>query len=493
MSIGPIGITPSFLFSRFARTGMRPQFEVPPSGLLQQQRQGSGLSQSLDRLFDALGGSLSSLNARRDTVEQIKSQLAALRDSVQAAGRQGLSSGPRALRAIVEDLELSVERAIYGTRDVFETRPLYETRDVYATRDIYETQPVYEQRDIRAAIVTGNRNLSGFSSVSSAGIDTGADLSIRVGSEAAATVKFSSATRIAVTISGTTTNFNFGASGGAWRTGLLNALNSIANLSAQFTPGGHLQLQTSDAQSLTIADVANGFLDFSGSPLADLGLTAGTTQSSVVGTEQVQVGTEKVVVGQEQYVAGQEQVEVGAEQVKVGTEQAQIGTIQLSAGTRSLTVGFDRVTNAGGSARLDDIQARIKELAFAVSALASSGRPEAPAATADGAQALAAELSALLDSPDFEALASGADNGAVDRLIKALDYALSRTESVDTQLIGESAQLADTGQANLSALLLGAGLQSVPGDPVGLARLTAAMFVGSSDRLLHSNRMSFWS
>jgi hypothetical protein len=64
---------------------------------------------------------------------------------------------------------------------------------------------------------------------------------------------------------------------------------------------------------------------------------------------------------------------------------------------------------------------------------------------------------------------------------------------LDTQLIGESAQLADVGQANLAALLLNSGLQSVPGDPVGLARQTAAMFVGSSDRLLKSHRMSFWS
>jgi hypothetical protein len=477
-----------------ARTGARPQFGPPSTSSsvsAPQQRQASGLSESLDRLFDTLGGTLNALNVRRDAVAQIKSELSALRGSLQAAGRPGLSSGVPALRALVDDLELSVERAIYGTVDVFETQPVYETRDVYATRDVYETRPVYEQRDIRATIVTGTRDLSGFARFSHAGIGNGADFSIQVGSGASTTIKFASSTRITATVNGTTTNFNFASSGGEWRAGLLSALNGIADLTAQFTSDGRLELQTSDAQSLTIADVANGFFDFSDSPLASLGLAAGTTQSSVVGTEQVQVGTEEVVVGQEQYVAGQEQVEVGTEQVKVGTEQAEIGTLQLSAGTRAITVGFDRVAGSGGAVGVDDIQARVRELAVAINAFASSDRLGLAPATADSAQALAADLSALLESPDFAALASGADNGAFDRVMTALDDAIARADGLDTQFHEAATGAANTGQADLAALLFGSGLPSTPEDPVGLARQTAAMLIGSPGAPINGSHMSF--
>jgi hypothetical protein len=494
MSIGPVGSTPSLFLSRFARVIVRPPSEAATSSAGGPPRQGSALGQSLDRLFNTLGDRLGALHARRDALAEIKSQLIELRSSLQSAGRQGLSSGPAVLREIVEDIELSVERAVYGTRDVFETRPVYEMHDIMATRDVYETRPVYEQRDILATIVTGTRDLSGFSSISAAGIDIGADLSIQVGSDALATIKFSSSSKIALTISGATTNFNFSSNNGSWRTGLLDALNSIANLSAQYTADGRLQLQTSDAQSLALADVPNGFLDFSGSPLPKLGLTAGTTQASVVGTEQVEVGTEEVVVGQEQYVAGQEQVEVGTEQVKVGTEQAQTGTIELPAGTRSVTVGFDRVKDARGAARVEDIEMRIKELAGAVDALASSARSSMPAGSADGAQMLAADLAALLQSPDFAALARGGnDDGALDRLLSALDDASSDADMLETQLIDESAKLADAGQADLAALLLNSGLQFSPGEPSSLARLTAAMLIGSPNGLIGAGRMSIWS
>jgi hypothetical protein len=489
MTIGPVGSTPALFFNRFAGFAARPRLAAAPASS-DPARQGgpsSALTQSLDRLFDALGGSLNTLNARRDAVAEIKSQLSALRTALQSAGRQGLSSGPAALRELAGNIELSVERAFYGPHDVFETRPVYETRDIIATRDVYETQPIYEQRDILATTVTGTRDLSGFSRISNASIDNGTDFSIRVGSDALATVKFSSSTRIALTVSGTTTNFNFASNNGEWRTGLLNALNSIANLSAQYTANGRLQLQTSDAQSLTIADGANG------SPLASLGLTAGTTQASVVGTEQVQVGTEDVVVGQEQYVAGQEQVEVGAEQVKVGTEQAQTGTVEFSAGTRAIAVGFDRVADARSRARVDDIRASIEELASAANALTSSPRPGVAAGRADGARVLAETLSALLQSSDFTALASGADEGALDRVMDALNDALSRASELDSQLADQSAQLADAGQTDLAALLFNSGLQATPGDPGGLARLTAAMLIGSRSGLIGASRVSFWS
>jgi hypothetical protein len=98
----------------------------------------------------------------------------------------------------------------------------------------------------------------------------------------------------------------------------------------------------------------------------------------------------------------------------------------------------------------------------------------------------------LLESPDFAALASGLGNGAFDRVIKALDDALSRADGLDARLAEETTGLANTGQADLARLFLGSGLQSAPDDPVGLARLTAAMLIGSPGGLV-GNRVVFWS
>jgi hypothetical protein len=76
--------------------------------------------------------------------------------------------------------------------------------------------------------------------------------------------------------------------------------------------------------------------------------------------------------------------------------------------------------------------------------------------------------------------------------MKALDDASSQTVALYTELTAASARFADSGQTDLAALLLNSGLQSVPGDPIGLSRLTAAMLRGSSAGLINGQRMSFW-
>lgn len=252
-------------------------------------------------------------------------------------------------RTVYEDRDVFETRNTYGTRDVFETRDRYETRDVfrteniYETRNVYETRAVYEQQAIHETNVAGTRNLSPYASVSAAGIDTGADLAVSVGNGPAATIKFNSASEISVTSQGTTTNFHFNANDGSFRTTLATALSSVHGLSAAIGSDGKLHLTTANAQSLTIADVANKLLDLSKSPLAALGLTAGTTESRVVGYRSVQTGTEQVLVGTEQVVVGTRAVKTGTEEVKVGTEQVKTGTEQYVTGTEQVKIGTERV------------------------------------------------------------------------------------------------------------------------------------------------------
>ena len=295
------------------------------------------------------------------------------------------------------------------------------------------------------------------------------------------------------------------------------ALNSIANLSASITANGKLNLQTSNAQSLTVAEVAGN-----GSPLAELGLTAGTTQASVVGTQQVQVGTEEVVVSQEQYVTGQEQyvtgqeqsvsgqeqyvagthqVQVGTEEVVVGTEQVQTGTSEVSLGSRSLLVGFDRVQSSAAADPTASAAFRdsLQSLVSAVGALASSPGGAMSPSVASGlvgdAQTFAANLSALLKSADFDSLGDASDPGARDRVIEKLNDALSQAKALGAKVAASSNHLDLAGQlrASLNATLLGQGQQSLTSDPVGLARRAADGLRGSAFGITSSHRMSVWS
>jgi hypothetical protein len=456
---GLSGHTLSFLFA--TRAGAAREIRgADVAAAIRDSSRPPGMAADLDRLFDAFAASINSLNARHSSTEQTRSELTHLRNALQAVRQQASASGRRPdLRAVYRELEQivakvgSAERNISGARAAYETRStefgiryVYATRNTYGTRDITETQPVYEDQDIYGTIVNGTEDLSSNATISSTGIDTGADLSIQVGSGSAARIEFDTSTRIRLTIDGNTTDFTFASGGGAWRTGFLNALNAIENLNASYNPDGTLRLETANAESLTISDVPNGFLDFSGSPLGDLGLTAGTTQSSVVGTQQVQVGTEEVVVGQEQYVDGQEQYAAGQEGYEIG-------------------------------ANIQDF------VATASSMLSVTG----------GVGDISAEVLGLLQSQDFRAL-DGADVAAFDRMIHRIDEMLSRTETFEAELADsrDRLDLARQLQSNISTMLLGAGQSSSGEDAIGLARHTANMLRGLPFSIGNGGRSSFW-
>lgn len=229
--------------------------------------------------------------------------------------------------------------AVYEDRAVTEAQDVYEQRAVTETRSVYETRALYEDRAIMGTQVTGSRNLSAFRSAAQANIDTGADFSIKVGNDPLAVVKFESGSRIAVTVSGSTQRYSYTSAAGSFRNALVGALDGISNLAASLTTDGKLFLETGNAQSLAIADVANGLLDFSRSPLASLGLTAGTTNASVVGHEQVQTGTEQVLVGTETVTVGTQQVLVGQQTVVTGYEQVQVGETSSVVGTEMRHAG----------------------------------------------------------------------------------------------------------------------------------------------------------
>jgi hypothetical protein len=73
----------------------------------------------------------------------------------------------------------------------------------------------------------------------------------------------------------------------------------------------------------------------------------------------------------------------------------------------------------------------------------------------------------------------------------ALDDAIARADGLDTQFHEAATGAANTGQADLAALLFGSGLPSAPEDPVGLARQTAAMLIGSPGAPINGSHMSF--
>ena len=407
--------------------------------------------------------------ARRNAIAQIKAELANLRKLVLAEwqNQKGTSPGQSDLRPVYKSIEQTIKRAIYTTQNVYETRAIYETRDVYATRDvygtrdIYETQPVYENREIRETTVTGSRVLTGYSSLLSAGILTGSKFSIQVGSAQQATIEFRPGSKIELNIGGQKTTFSFSANDGSWRSALLNAMNTVPDLSASITSSGYLQLQTADAQSLTVNTVSG-----STNPLSGLGLTAGTTQSSVVRIDEVQIGTEDVVVGQEQYVIGQEQyvvaqeqVQIGTEEVKIGTEQVQTGVNEVSLGKRPVLVGFDRANNSPVnestiSAIRNSIQRLTSEFGTLRSVAGDAGRD---------ANALANSVESLLRNSDFRSLLGAPDSSAYVSVVAKLDQALARAGNLGSQFeVRPDYHLSKT-DANVSTMLM-AGIQPLGGD-----------------------------
>lgn len=351
--------TPSDLRQQFAT---RPDVAQAANGLLDRANDNAAPA-SRNKLLNSIGQSLGDL---RSSLDRVRTDTAAKQSApvpkytnIQRYAEQDITEQQTVYRLqdVFQDQDRFETRTVYQTRDVFETQNVYATRNVYQTQNVYETRPVYTQQPVYATNVDGTRDLSSYSALSTAGIDIGADFAVTVGSGPTSTIKFKSATRISVTTNGVTTNFSFSANDGSFKTKLVQAFNSVSGLSASIGGDGKLHLTTANAQSLTIADVANQFLDLSGSPLAPLGLTAGTTQSHVsgyqsvqTGTEQVLVGTQQVVVGTEQYVSGTQQVKVGTEQVAVGTEQVKvgtdhvkIGTVQVADGVRTVKIGTKRV------------------------------------------------------------------------------------------------------------------------------------------------------
>jgi hypothetical protein len=433
---------------------------------------------NLGQLLSSHGTNLRSLQASRNAVDQIRSELTKLRAAIGTAREQirGFADRPD-LRAIVRNLEQTVEKATFGQRDIYETRPVYETRDVYATRDIYETRPVYEDHDIYATNVSGTRDLSSFGGYANAGISNGSTFTVQVANGPITTIKFKDSKHIEVTVNGSTQSIAFNDKNGEWRSGLVSALNSIANLSAEIASDGSLEMHTANAESVTITPPA----DPNKNPLSSLGLSAGTTDASVVGTEQVQVGTEEVVVGQEEYVAGTEQVQVGTEDVKVGTEQAQTGTIQVSQGARAIVVGFDRV----GRARVD-VGENIRNLVAAANTLISGHG-------VDAARGLVEGLSALLGNSDFAAALTAGDANAIDSATRQIDELLQTAKILDAQMSTSARESGVTGSLALGAALLSAGLQNATVNSFGLARHRVDALYKSSADIAAGGRLSFWS
>lgn len=437
----------------------------------------SPAASKLDGLFIAIEAELQRHDRSRRLLQQVRTDLDELRVTLQGAHDETVQRQTvEKWRPVFEtrekfvDRDITEQRSVFEERDVFETRNVYETRDVYETRNIYETRPVYEQQPIYETNVTGTRDLSGYSSVVAAGIDVGADLAVKVGNDSTATVKFTSASQISVTVDGTTTNFTFALTGGDWRNGLLSALSSISGLTADYTSDGKLHLKTSAAQSLTISDLANGPLDFSGSPLGQLGLTAGTTQASVVGYNQVQVGTEQVVVGTEQVLVGTEQVLTGTEQVKIGTEQSLVGTenvlietIRESVGTEEVLVGLERETPDGesrdGRSTADEIGDRAVALRSSIDAihLGLSGltslrsQPLAIAWEKDPVN----EIGAIISSLDPISLADPTSADEIADGLSRIDSALDRVDDLEASLNIEwqPATTLDPMSAHLGAIL----------------------------------------
>jgi hypothetical protein len=274
-----------------------------------------------------------------------------------AATRMGVRPGslPGSYQPVYEVKEKRITEAVTETRDITRSEAVYEDRAVTETRAVYADRAVYEDRDIRTTVVEGDRSISGARSLAQAGIDVGADLSVRVGDGATATIEFESKSRITVKVGSKTARFDFDAKPGAFTDAVVAAFNSIEGLSASLTPEGRLKLETRDAQTLRIADVANGWFDWSGSPLDALGLDAGTTRSQVVGSERVQVGTERVQVGTETIITGSTRVQIGERQVVVGQETVVTGTTTRTEPGQRVLVGLQDSTAPGvGSLSLLD-------------------------------------------------------------------------------------------------------------------------------------------
>ena len=241
--------------------------------------------------------------------------------------------------------------------------------------------------------------------MSAAGINSGDSFTVQVGSGPIATVSFKSATQIDLTVNGATQSFTFNATDGGWQTGLVNALNSVAHVSAQITAAGGLSLATTDGEALTVAAPGAG-----SDPLAQIGLRAGTTYSGSAASALVEAGTSQVTLGAPTAVVGYDRVNRQAINIGDAVRTLVTGTLSLSA-----SVG------------------------------------------AGGASGLAGDLSALLQSGDFQAAISRTDPTAIDNTLVRLNAALAKAESLRVP-VGFNQSAAS--RVDLSGLLLDSGLQA---------------------------------
>lgn len=344
------------------------------------------------------------------------------------SARQGLLALKTVVQQPAAREEVSFE-ARYGSRIKYSSQPLYASRPIYVTRDrfedrdvteernVYETRPVYTQRPVYETKVTGTRDISGFASAATAGLDEKADFSVQVDGAAASTVKFTG-TNIAVTSNGVTQNFAYTAMAGSFQTALTSALGSIDHVEAQIGAGGKLILSTDNAQSLTLAEVPNGFLDVSGTALDKLGFVAGQTTAQQTGTVSEQTGTEEVLTGTETVVVGSERVKVGSEQVETGKQSYVNGSQLVEDGFESVIVGYDRVVVAGAA---DNLELRTKQVSLrqTLAKLVTAAQKDLSASGAVGLRVTEGISTILTMLGSEEALTGDKIESAVRRLDQA--------------------------------------------------------------------------
>lgn len=261
-----------------------------------------------------------------------------------ASDKLGIAPGraPGAYVPIYKTTERIVEEDVYEAREIVSTEEVFEERAITATRNIYESRAVYEDRAILVTQVQGGRSLSGFSSLSKAGIKSGSGFTVTVGDGETAAVKFASSSTIAVTVDGATETFTFNAKKGELQAALLNTLNSIEGLSASYSANGKLLLETSGGQSLTLAGAAGN-----STALSKLGLSEGVTTGDVAGYQQVQTGTKDVLVGSQQVTVGVERVKIGEQSVVTGSEMVKTGAVSKLDGYDRELIGLERPERYG--------------------------------------------------------------------------------------------------------------------------------------------------
>jgi len=276
----------------------------------------------------------SSLDQPQETkmqIESIASQLLhQLRTHRTESGTDQINKGNASpiLALVNQSVSSNVKQSYFGQNPAFrpsfayvaryKTEDVVAQKDVIENQDVFETRYIFEERAILETKVESSRDLSGIDSLSEAGIRKGARFSVTIGDGPKAKIKFEDARTISVKVNGSVEEFTFGSNDGSFRTGLLDALNSLGGVTASYTTDGRLNLVASDGASLKMANIRKA-------PLDKLGLTEGTTNAEVIGYQQVQIGTEQVKVGEQPVVVGTETVKVGTKQVVEGYDRKLTG------------------------------------------------------------------------------------------------------------------------------------------------------------------------